>query len=52
MRHGLRDLARHNAWATGQVLEYCRGLDEPTLNSTAPGTYGTIFQTLQHIVNL
>ena len=50
MGHGLHDLARHNAWATGQVLEYCRGLDEPTLRATVPGTYGTIIETLRHIV--
>jgi uncharacterized damage-inducible protein DinB len=46
----LSDLARHNAWATAQVLAYCRGLDEPTLNATVPGTYGTIIETLRHIV--
>ena len=51
MGHALHDLARHNAWATSQLLEFCRGLDEPTLNATVPGTYGTIIQTLRHIIN-
>jgi uncharacterized damage-inducible protein DinB len=51
MGYGLDDLARHNAWATAQVLAYCQGLDEPTLNSTAPGTYGTIIETLQHLID-
>ncbi len=50
MGHALHDLARHNAWATAQLLEYCRGLDEPTLHSTVPGTYGTIIETLRHIL--
>ena len=51
MGHGLHDLARHNAWATEQVLEFLQGLDESTLNSTVPGTYGTVIETLRHIIN-
>ena len=50
MGHALHDLARHNAWATAQVLECCRGLDEPTLHATVPGTYGTISATLRHLL--
>jgi len=49
MAHGLDDLAGHNAWATEQVLAFCVGLDEATLNSTAPGTFGTIIELLRHI---
>ncbi len=51
MRHGSHDLARPNAWATQQVLTYCEGLDEATLNAAVPGTYGTIHETLRHIIN-
>lgn len=51
MGPALHDLARHNAWATTQVVEYCRGLDEPTLNATAPGTYGAIIATLRHMID-
>ncbi len=51
MGHGLHDLARHNAWATAQILAFCQGLDEPELNATVPGTYGTIVETLRHIIN-
>jgi uncharacterized damage-inducible protein DinB len=50
MGHTLRDLTQHNVWATAQLLEYCRELDEPTLNSTVPGTYGTIIETLRHLI--
>ncbi len=50
MGHGLHDLARHNAWATAQVLAFCHGLDEQTLNTTVPGTYGTIVETLWHLI--
>jgi uncharacterized damage-inducible protein DinB len=51
MGNRFRDLARHNAWATAQLLAYCRDLDEPSLQATVPGTYGTILQTLQHLVD-
>jgi hypothetical protein len=32
--HALHDPVRHNAWATTQILHFCRGLDEHTLNAT------------------
>ena len=51
MTHALHDPIRHNAWATAQVLEFCRSLDEHTLNATVPGTYGTILATLRHIID-
>jgi len=51
MAHALHDPVRHNAWATAQVLEFCRGLDEQTLNATVPGTYGTIIATLRHMID-
>lgn len=51
MGHTLHDLAGHNAWATAQTLEFCRGLDQQALDATVPGTYGTIIETLRHIIN-
>jgi uncharacterized damage-inducible protein DinB len=50
MTHALHDPVRHNVWATAQVLEFCRGLDDQTLNATVPGTYGSILATLRHIL--
>ena len=50
MAHALHDPVRYNAWATTQILEFCRGLDEQTLNATVPGTYGTIIATLRHMI--
>ena len=50
MSHALHDPVRHNAWATIQILEFCHGLGEHTLNATVPGTYGTIIATLRHII--
>ena len=38
MAHALHDPVRHNAWATTQILEFCQGLDEQTLNASVPGT--------------
>ena len=45
----LRQL-RHDLWATEKLIAYCRTLDNAQLELTAPGTYGTIRRTLQHIV--
>ncbi len=50
MAHALHDPVRHNAWATTQILGFCRRLDEQTMNATVPGTYGTIIATLRHII--
>jgi len=45
----LRQL-RHDLWATEQLIERCRALRSEQLEQTAPGTYGTIRRTLEHIV--
>jgi uncharacterized damage-inducible protein DinB len=46
----LDDLAGHHVWATAQVLAFCRELDGATLDATVPGTYGTIIETLRHLI--
>ncbi|MGH2549993.1 MAG: DinB family protein [Thermomicrobiales bacterium] len=51
MTHGLHDLSRHNTWATAQTITFCRGLDEQQLNTTVPGTFGTIIEMLRHTIN-
>jgi uncharacterized damage-inducible protein DinB len=51
MGRGFEDLIAHNGWATRELLAYCGGLDEATLAATAPGTYGSILETLQHLVD-
>lgn len=50
MQAALPDLFRHNRWANLELLEICEGLNEEQLDSTVVGTYGTIRQTLRHIV--
>ncbi len=46
----LLELYRHKTWATLRLIEYCQGLDDKHLDATIPGTYGTIRNTLRHLV--
>ena len=46
----LDHVLRHNTWATGALLGFCRALEPAALRATAPGTYGALYETLQHIV--
>jgi uncharacterized damage-inducible protein DinB len=41
---------RHSSWATLRLLEFCRELDPALLNASARGTFGTIKDTLGHLV--
>lgn len=41
---------RHNSWATRRLLEFCGPLSSTQLGATGVGTFGTIPQTLDHIV--
>jgi uncharacterized damage-inducible protein DinB len=47
----LDDAFAHHMWATLQVMDVCAGLDAEQLESTSPGTYGTLLDTLRHIVS-
>jgi len=46
----LTDAFRHHVWATIRVLDACAGLDAAQLTTTVPGTFGSILDTLRHIV--
>jgi uncharacterized damage-inducible protein DinB len=46
----LADFFRHNAWANQHLLDACAGLTEQQLDATAPGTYGSIRDTLVHLI--
>jgi uncharacterized damage-inducible protein DinB len=46
----LDHILRHNTWATGALIEFCRTLDNAQLDANARGTYGTLYGTLQHLV--
>ena len=41
---------RHNLWANRGLIDACAALDEAQLAATAIGTYGTIYDTLNHLV--
>lgn len=43
-------LFRHNLWANLRLIATCAALDADQLAATAAGTYGSIFDTLHHIV--
>jgi len=46
----LVELIRYNNWANTQILAACQELTADQLAATAPGTYGTIHETLGHII--
>jgi uncharacterized damage-inducible protein DinB len=46
----LADAFGHHVWATARVLDACAALDETQLATTVPGTYGSIIDTLRHLV--
>lgn len=48
--HPLLGLFRHKTWATLRLIEHCRRLGDEDLDATTPGTYGTIRETLLHLV--
>ena len=46
----LVDLIQYNNWANAQVLAVCQKLAADQLAAAAPGAYGTIRDTLEHII--
>lgn len=46
----LSTLFSHNLWANLQLFEHCARLTDEQLDTTLSGTYGSIRDTLQHIV--
>jgi uncharacterized damage-inducible protein DinB len=46
----LVELIRYNNWANAQILAACQKLAADQLAAAAPGTYGTIRDTLEHII--
>ena len=50
MKTTLDHVLRHNTWANGRLLEFCRTLDPTRLDDKAAGTYGSLYGTLQHLV--
>jgi uncharacterized damage-inducible protein DinB len=46
----LADAFEHHVWATLRVIDACQPLTAEQLATTVPGTYGTILDTLRHLV--
>ena len=46
----LTTLFRHNLWANLKLLDFCAGLSDAQLDATAIGGFGSIRDTLRHIV--
>lgn len=40
----------HCAWATQGLLAFCESLSPAQLVVTVPGAFGTVFETLHHLV--
>jgi uncharacterized damage-inducible protein DinB len=50
MNGALLTLYGHKTWATVRLIEHCAGLAAEHLDATIPGTYGTIRDTVRHLV--
>lgn len=48
----LTDLYAYNAWANDQVFAACRKVDQSRLDDDAPGTFGSIAETLKHMAQV
>jgi len=46
----LEDAFGHHVWATLRVMEVCEALPADHLETSVPGTYGSILDTLRHTV--
>jgi uncharacterized damage-inducible protein DinB len=43
-------LFRHHTWANLRLIDACAALPDEVLDATAPGTFGTVRDTLVHVV--
>ena len=50
MNENLLYFSRHNVWATKTLLDVCRTLPPEQLTAPAVAAYGTILETLNHLV--
>ena len=50
MSESLVELFNHNAWANQRLFDACAGLSDAQMDATVVGTFGSIRNTLLHIV--
>lgn len=46
----LQDAFDHHVWATLRVIDACQALSPEQLGTAVPGTYGSVLDTVRHIV--
>ena len=46
----LEDAFGHHVWATLELIDACLALDPEQLETSVPGTYGSILATMRHLV--
>lgn len=46
----LGDAFAHHVWATMRLIDTCLALDPAQLGTVVPGTYGSIIDTMRHLV--
>ncbi len=46
----LADAFAHHVWATKKLIDTCLALDPEQLASGVPGTFGSILETMRHLV--
>lgn len=49
-RSVLADAFEHHVWATQQLINTCLTLSPEQLETSVPGTYGSILATMRHVV--
>ena len=47
----LADAFAHHVWATLRLIDACLPLTDEQLGAAAPGTYGSILETMRHLVD-
>ncbi len=50
MNEALAELYKHNLWANLHLLDACATLTDAQLDASAPGTYGSVRDTISHLV--
>jgi uncharacterized damage-inducible protein DinB len=46
----LEDAFAHHVWATLRLVDACLPLSSEQLRTTVPGTYGSILETMRHLI--
>jgi uncharacterized damage-inducible protein DinB len=47
----LADAFEHHVWATQRLIDTCLGFSPEQLETAVPGTYGSILETMRHLVD-